>query len=148
MKLSRRTAASSLIIGAAALLNACANSSPENPDPVVPETSSSTVEQAPAQVAEDTPKIHPDKWPVVETPPLDPNVEARIDEILAKLTLEQKVGQVIQGDSGAVTAEQVKKYRLGSVLSGGNSAPGPDPYADAQTWLEAADAYYEASMDP
>lgn len=75
-------------------------------------------------------------------------MEARIDEIIAKMTIEQKVGQVIQADSGSVTPEDVKKYRLGSVLSGGNSAPGPEPYADAQTWLDAADAYFEASIDP
>lgn len=96
----------------------------------------------------DTAMIHPEIWPVVETSPLDPEVEARIDEIMSKLTVEQKVGQVIQGDSGSLTPEDVKQYRLGSVLSGGNSAPGPLPYADAQTWLEAADAYFAASIDP
>ncbi|RZV40664.1 MAG: glycoside hydrolase family 3 protein, partial [Acidimicrobiales bacterium] len=47
-----------------------------------------------------------------------------------------------------VTPEEVKQYRLGSVLSGGNSAPGDLPYTDAQNWLNAADAYYEASVDP
>ena len=64
-----------------------------------------------------------------------------------RLSLEQKVGQVIQGDSDSVTPEEVKKYRLGSVLSGGNSAPGPLPYADTQSWLKKADAYYNASID-
>ncbi|NRA30825.1 MAG: glycoside hydrolase family 3 C-terminal domain-containing protein, partial [Parvularculaceae bacterium] len=92
-------------------------------------------------------QIHPELWPTVTPPPLDPAVEARVEEILSKLTLEQKVGQVIQADSSSVTAAEVKKYRLGSVLSGGNSAPGPLPYADADTWLEAADAYYDASVD-
>lgn len=147
MKLSRRTAASSLVLGVAALASACANSSSVE---TASEAPAVTVEEAASPSAETETKaeINPEAWPTVETPPLDPAVEARIDEILAKLTVEQKVGQVIQADSGAVTAEQVKKYRLGSVLSGGNSAPGPEPYADAQTWLEAADAYYEASVDP
>ena len=36
---------------------------------------------------------------------------------------------------------------MGSVLSGGNSAPGPLPYADTQSWLKKADAYYNASID-
>ncbi|MEO0573248.1 MAG: glycoside hydrolase family 3 N-terminal domain-containing protein [Bacteroidota bacterium] len=79
--------------------------------------------------------------------PLDPAIEARIDDILPKLTLEQKVGQVIQADNGSVTPEEVKKYRLGSVLSGGNSAPGPLPYAGTKEWLEMADKYYNASID-
>ena len=95
----------------------------------------------------DPTKINPDVWPVVQTAPLNPVVEKRIDEILAKMTLEQKVGQVIQADSNSVTPEEVKQYRLGSVLSGGNSAPGDLPYADAASWLAAADGYYEASID-
>lgn len=91
--------------------------------------------------------IHPELWPALDPLPLDPAIESRIDEIMAKMTLEQKVGQTIQADSASVTPEEVREYRLGSVLSGGNSAPGPLPYADAATWLEAADAYYEASID-
>ncbi len=91
---------------------------------------------------------NPEAWPAIAPLPLDPEIEARIDEILAMMTLEQKVGQVIQADSGSVTPEEVREYRLGSVLSGGNSAPGPLPYADAATWLEAADEYFNASVDP
>jgi len=91
---------------------------------------------------------NPQDWPVIDPLPLDPEVEARIDTILSMMTLEQKVGQTIQADSGSVTADEVREYRLGSVLSGGNSAPGPLPYADAQTWIEAADAYFNASLDP
>ena len=75
------------------------------------------------------------------------DIESQIDEMLPKLTLEQKVGQVIQGDSDSVTPEEVKEYRLGSVLSGGNSAPGPLPYAETKNWLEMADKYYNASID-
>ena len=86
-------------------------------------------------------------WPVFEPQPLDPKIEARIDRILPQLTLEQKVGQIIQADSESVTPEEVKQYRLGSVLSGGNSAPGNKAYADAQTWLQMADKYYNASVD-
>lgn len=145
MKLTYRTAASTLVLGTAAMLAACTNTSAIETDPVIVDAPPVIVEATPEETK---PTINPENWPVVETPPLDPAVEAQIDTIMAQLTLEQKVGQVIQADSGAVTPEQVKTYRLGSVLSGGNSAPGPEPYADAQTWLEAADAYYEASIDP
>ena len=88
-----------------------------------------------------------DSWTTLTPLPLDPIIEAQIDEILPKLTLEQKVGQVIQADSGSVTPDEVREYRLGSVLSGGNSAPGPLPYAEAKAWLEMADKYYNASID-
>ena len=86
-------------------------------------------------------------WPNIEPLPLNEDIEKQIDEILPKLTLEQKVGQVIQGDSDSVTPEDVKKYRLGSVLSGGNSAPGPLPYAETKSWLEMADKYFMASLE-
>jgi len=92
--------------------------------------------------------VNPQNWPSITPIPLDPEIEAQIDSILPKLTLEQKVGQVIQADNGSVTPEEVKQYRLGSVLSGGNSAPGPLPYADTKSWLEMADKYYYASIDP
>jgi beta-glucosidase len=91
--------------------------------------------------------VNPEDWPTIKPLPLNPAIEAQIDDILPKLTLEQKVGQVIQADNGSVTPEEVKKYRLGSVLSGGNSAPGPLPYADTKTWLAMADKYYNASID-
>ena len=32
-------------------------------------------------------------------------------------------------------------------MSGGNSAPGPLPYAETKNWLEMADKYYNASID-
>ncbi len=144
MKLSQRTAVSVFAIAAATLVSACTNTETDTA-PVEVETPPS---QADTGTNAERPTINPDNWPSVETAPLDPAVEARIDEIIAKMTIEQKVGQVIQADSGSVTPEDVKKYRLGSVLSGGNSAPGPEPYADAQTWLDAADAYFEASIDP
>ncbi len=91
--------------------------------------------------------VNPEDWPSIKPLALDPAIEAQIDALLPKLTLEQKVGQVIQADNASVTPEEVKQYRLGSVLSGGNSAPGPLPYADTKTWLAMADKYYLASID-
>ncbi|PHR92902.1 MAG: beta-glucosidase [Robiginitomaculum sp.] len=88
-------------------------------------------------------------WPKIDTSSfLDPVVEARIDDLLTKMTLEQKVGQTMQADNAAITPAEVKEYRIGSILSGGNSAPGPLQWADVDQWLEAADAFYLASVDP
>ncbi len=92
--------------------------------------------------------VHPEDWKKLTALPLDTAIEQQIDELLPKLTLEQKVGQVIQADSESVTPEEVKTYRLGSILSGGNSAPGPKPYAQTREWLAMADKYYLASIDP
>jgi beta-glucosidase len=92
--------------------------------------------------------VHPEIWPQVSLPALDDTaIEPRLNELLASLSVEEKVGQIIQADVGSVTAEDVRRYRLGSVLNGGNSAPGGDDLAPAKVWLDAADAFYEASMD-
>jgi beta-glucosidase len=63
------------------------------------------------------------------------------------MTVEEKVGQIIQADMNSVTPEDVRRYRLGSVLNGGNSGPGGDDRAPARVWLQAADAFYAASME-
>mmetsp|Transcript_5559 Transcript_5559/g.6780 ORF Transcript_5559/g.6780 Transcript_5559/m.6780 type:complete len:845 (-) Transcript_5559:1289-3823(-) len=106
-----------------------------------------TTETAPASVPTQAPASNADMWPVLNPPALDPDVERRVDLILSQMTLEQKIGQTIQADTDSVTPEEVLAYRLGSVLSGGNSAPGDEDYADTSAWLEAADAYFEASVN-
>ncbi|MGH8178418.1 MAG: glycoside hydrolase family 3 protein [Steroidobacter sp.] len=92
--------------------------------------------------------VHPDRWPSVERPPIDDSgIEQRLEALMDALSVEEKVGQIVQADIGSVTPEDVRKYRLGSVLNGGNSAPGGDDLAPARVWLDAADAFYAASMD-
>lgn len=83
------------------------------------------------------------KWPLAE----DPAIEKRIAGLLATMTVEEKVGQLVQGDIASLTPEDVRKYRLGSVLAGGNSDPGGKYDASPAQWLALADAYYAASMD-
>jgi beta-glucosidase len=86
-------------------------------------------------------------WPRVRSPlARDPAIEARIDALMTAMSLEDKVGQVIQADIGSVTPDDVRAYRLGSVLNGGNSAPGGDMSAPASAWLSLADQFWDASM--
>ena len=93
--------------------------------------------------------VHPDQWPVVPTALRpDPAVEARIGALLADMTVEQKVGQLIQADIDSITPEDLRHYPLGSILNGGNSGPGNNDLAPASEWLAAADRFYDASMDP
>ncbi len=94
------------------------------------------------------PEINPDNWPEAKSPfDVDPAVESQIQDLLAKMSVEEKVGQIIQADINSVTPEEAKKYHLGSILNGGNSAPGADDYAPAPKWLELADEYWVASTD-
>ena len=88
-----------------------------------------------------------DIWPQTRGPiAVDIVLEQRIDDLLNSMSLRQKVGQIIQADIGSITPEDVKKYPLGSILNGGNSAPGGDVRATADKWLALADEFYEASQ--
>ena len=82
-------------------------------------------------------------WPLAE----DAAMEQQITELMATMTVEEKVGQIVQGDIADVTPEDVRKYRLGSILAGGNSDPGGRYDASPAEWLALADAFWEASMD-
>ena len=73
--------------------------------------------------------------------------KSKAEIILEQMTLEEKIGQVIQADIGSVTPKEVQKYNLGSILNGGNSAPGGGKTAEWQEWVNLADAMWLASTD-
>ncbi|MHC9083420.1 glycoside hydrolase family 3 protein [Luteimonas sp. RIT-PG2_3] len=104
-------------------------------------------ESAATADAEDV-AITPAHWPEVEWPfAHDAALEARVDALLASMTVEEKVGQIVQGDLASITPEDVRKYRLGSILAGGSSDPGGRYDASPADWLAVSDAFWEASMD-
>src|SRR5690348_7705251 len=94
-------------------------------------------------------RVHPDRWPQVQ-PALapDPALESRITAMLAGMTLEQKVGQVIQADIASTTPDDLRHFSLGSSLNGGNSSPSGDEFARPSEWLALADRFYDAGMGP
>jgi beta-glucosidase len=92
--------------------------------------------------------IQPANWPLQASPiARNAAIEAKVSALLAQMSVEQKVGQIIQADIASVTPQQVRDYYLGSVLNGGNSAPGRDNRVGAAAWLELADAFWQASTD-
>ena len=94
------------------------------------------------------PRVHPDRWPAgVAGPKRDPQVEARVDSLLRQMTIEEKVGQIIQVDIGAVTPDELRQYPLGSVLAGGDSGVDGDERAPAADWQALARAYRAVSVE-
>ena len=71
------------------------------------------------------------------------NVEERVRSLLARMTLDQKIGQMTQPERLHVTPDEVKRYHIGSVLSGAGSCPGDNRPDD---WVAMNDAYWAASM--
>ena len=72
------------------------------------------------------------------------DIEKKVSELMAKMTLDQKIGQLLQPERQFITPEQVKKYHIGSVLSGGGSVPGENRPED---WIKMNDDYWAASME-
>jgi beta-glucosidase len=70
----------------------------------------------------------------------DPKIEQQVDALLSQMTLDEKIGQMVQVDSSAlINKSDIATYFLGSVLSGGNSDPpeGNSP----QSWLKFATGF-------
>lgn len=123
-----------LLISCISLVLSCGKQEENNSDQVT--TSSPQAQQ----------KAEP--WPRPDIPYLySPEINARVDEIFLKMSLEEKVGQVIQAEIQSITPEQAKKYHIGSILNGGGSMPYRIKNPTQADWLRMADAFYEASMD-
>jgi beta-glucosidase len=106
----------------------------------------------PARAAAATPAApsvpHPNEWPAHRSPlGADAAIDAKVAELLRRLTIEEKVGQIVQADIASVTPQEVRDYHLGSILNGGSSGPNGNDLAPAKAWLEAADAFYTAGME-
>jgi beta-glucosidase len=86
-------------------------------------------------------------WPAITSAiPKDPAMETRIAQIVAGMTLAQKIGQMTQPEIQSITPAEVTQYSIGSVLNGGGSWPGNNKHASVADWVARADAFYDASM--
>lgn len=128
--MSGRVALGALI--GASMLSGCAATLP--PPPV-------------ASTADAASTATPSAWPTARSPAAitDPATEAMIDRLIARMTLEQKVGQTIQADISAIQPADLARYPLGSLLAGGNSGPYGDERANAATWKKLVDEFRAAS---
>ena len=97
---------------------------------------------------EDISNIQPQAWPSQQSPlTVNREHEKKIAALLNAMTVEEKVGQIIQADINSVTPNEVREYYLGAVLNGGNSAPENNNRASAEKWLALADKFWLASTD-
>ena len=62
------------------------------------------------------------------------------------MSLEDKVGQMIQADIASISPAELRTYKLGSILAGGNAAPGDSVRTSPQAWLDLTDEFYRASL--
>ncbi|MES9540557.1 glycoside hydrolase family 3 N-terminal domain-containing protein [Actinomadura sp. NPDC000600] len=78
-------------------------------------------------------------------PYLDPRlpVEDRVTDLLGRMSLADKLGQMTQPERRYVTPEDVTRYRIGSVLSSGGSAPSPNT---PESWADMYDGFQRGAL--
>lgn len=105
-----------------------------------------TVAALPSAVAAQ-PALAAPPAPPANAPYLNPRlpVSQRVDDLLRRMTLEEKVGQMTQAERGAVdeNRDQITELKLGSILSGGGSAPADNT---PEGWADMVDAYQSKAL--
>ncbi|MEU7906459.1 glycoside hydrolase family 3 N-terminal domain-containing protein [Actinoplanes sp. NPDC049118] len=83
--------------------------------------------------------------PAAALPYQDPAlpVADRVSDLLARMTLDDKIGQMTQAERGSITAAGITSYRVGSVLSGGGSAPAQNTPA---AWADMYDTFQRGAL--
>lgn len=91
----------------------------------------------------------PARWPMVKAPKLaDAATEAKITVLLSRMSVQEKVGQMIQADLPSIKPSDLRDYPLGSVLAGGDSAPfnAPDR-SGIGPWVDTARALRAVALE-
>ncbi|GAV74473.1 Phosphorylase domain-containing protein/Glyco_hydro_3 domain-containing protein/Glyco_hydro_3_C domain-containing protein [Cephalotus follicularis] len=77
----------------------------------------------------------------------DPNalIEARVQDLLSRMTLREKVGQMTQIERRVATPSVLRDLSIGSILSSGGS--GPFENALASDWADMVDGFQKAALE-
>nr|WP_273944336.1 glycoside hydrolase family 3 N-terminal domain-containing protein [Kutzneria chonburiensis] len=71
-------------------------------------------------------------------------VADRVHDLMSRMTLDDELGQMTQAERTALNPQSdLATYRIGSVLSGGGSAPSPNT---AQSWADMYDSFQRTAL--
>src|SRR5215207_3031123 len=79
---------------------------------------------------------------VIYTDPAQP-VEARVEDLLKRMTLEEKIGQMTQVEKNSIRSGDITRYSIGSILSGGG---GSSEKNTARDWYAMVDAFQQEAL--
>ncbi|KAJ0841460.1 putative glucan 1,3-beta-glucosidase [Helianthus annuus] len=71
-------------------------------------------------------------------------LNVRIKDLIGRMTLQEKVGQMVQIDRSVATPDVMRNYFIGSLLSGGGSVPAKE--ASPETWINMVNDFQRGSL--
>jgi beta-glucosidase len=69
--------------------------------------------------------------------------EERVEDLLSRMTLEEKIGQMTQVEKNSIRKEDITDLFIGSILSGGGGYPTPN---DPEAWAGMVDGFQEFAL--
>jgi beta-glucosidase len=80
-----------------------------------------------------------------DPPYLVPDLPAaeRAADLLARMTIEEKIGQMTLIEKGSITGDAVMQYFIGGILSGGGGSPSRNT---PEEWAKMVDSFQEAAL--
>lgn len=92
-----------------------------------------------------TPVITPTEPVGQSHPDLDTNqpVSKRVDDLLARMTLDEKIGQMTQVERNSIQPGDISKYYIGSILSGGGGSPSGNV---PEAWAEMVNGFQKEAL--
>lgn len=73
------------------------------------------------------------------------DIEERIDALIAQMTLDEKIAQMVQPEQADISLDEIRRYGVGSILSGGGSAPSMGNMAE--NWQKHINAMKQAALE-
>ena len=76
---------------------------------------------------------------------LDSNapVSIRVDDLISRMTLEEKIGQMTQVEKDSIRPGDITEYNIGSILSGGGGSPDQNTI---EGWTAMTDAFQREAL--
>ena len=71
-------------------------------------------------------------------------LEARLEDLLARMTLDEKIGQMTQVEKNSIRPGDITKYFIGSILSGGGGYP---PENTPQGWYAMVEGFQKEALN-
>ena len=79
---------------------------------------------------------------VIDTDQSQP-VEQRVEDLLARMTLDEKIGQITQVEKNSIKPGDITKYYIGSILSGGGGYPSENT---PQGWYAMVEGFQKEAL--